>query len=75
MDSNSIVFLFIAPRNAESVISTAVIDYYVFPIAVGLSQHALNTLRQVIFSVVNGGNYTDQRLGGCIHVDFKSAGC
>ena len=75
MDPNSIVFVFIASRNTESVISAAVIQYYVLPVCVGLCEYTLNTLCQVVFAIVDGGNYTDQRLGGCIHLDFKSAGC
>jgi hypothetical protein len=56
VDANSWILASVALGNFERGVFAAVVNDDVFPVWVGLMQHAFNAFSQILGSVVNGGD-------------------
>jgi hypothetical protein len=60
MNADPLIFQGIPFSNFESSIGTAVIDDDVFPILIGLSQHTFYALTEIVFTVIDWSENTDE---------------
>jgi len=67
VDPNAWILGGVTPRNGAGFIGAAVIDDEIFPIPIGLRQHAFDALGQMLGVVVERGQHADQGLGVVTH--------
>src|SRR6266566_6341473 len=63
--ADSRILLRVLLGNLSGSIGTAVVDYHELPVLVGLSQHTLDALGEILLVVVQGNHDANQRRLGC----------
>jgi len=59
--ADTAIFFSIVQRDLQGPIGAAIIDDNILKITVGLAENALNTLRQKILAIVDGGKHAYER--------------